>query len=755
MIPRSVKTLILLVLLPAYAMPQTNLSGIINSYSPAIASTCANSIMVEDGSSFEEGDLVLIVQMKGADIDVTNSADFGNIVDYGSAGKYELNEVSEVSGDELFLLYRMENTYDFSGFVQVVRVPVYSDALVTDTLTCPAWDGSTGGILAFIVEGTLTLQAPVDVSGKGFRGGEEENYPDSCPIGLSWNGYRTSVTSGDGAPKGEGIAQVPDSQRGGRGKLATGGGGGNDHNAGGGGGSNGAGGGFGGERIESYFSCPGPGKGHPGIVPDHSNSENRIYAGSGGGSGHGNNGNASPGGHGGGIIFIKAGTLDGNGYTLEANGLTAADVNGDGAGGGGSGGSVLLDIDFFEDGLEILCQGGHGGNIYNNACTGPGGGGSGGIVRHTSASLPVGVLVDAPGGDAGTTLSVSSDCYGDSNGATDGENGLTQGDWPLLMADEIWSADFAAVSGDTAICIGDEVTLGADGGVGYLWSPTDGLSDPTIANPICSVSESTVYNVIVTDAMGCADTAEVSIEVVPGVTALAGPDTSFCGPGQVFAFAEGGSTYSWSPTDGVSDPNISDPVINVTESTDYIVTVGNGVCQATDTVSIEVLPLPTLVTNTDTIICAGSSLTLTVSGAIAYNWEPEAAVPCIDCSFMEVSPSSTTTYTVTGTNADNCSNSASFTVTVEICNSVSDADVNGLKVYPNPADHYLVVDGKNNSLLADRYEIYGLNGKLLQQGKIIALPATIPLQQLAGGNYVVRLYINNSPIGNSAFILQK
>ena len=56
--------------------------------------------------------------------------------------------------------------------------------------------------------------------------------------------------------------------------------------------------------------------------------------------------------------------------------------------------------------------------------------------------------------------------------------------------------------------------LVASGGVSYSWSPTTGLSDPDIADPIAEPSETTVYTVTVTDAFGCADTDDVMVEVV-------------------------------------------------------------------------------------------------------------------------------------------------------------------------------------------------------------------------------------------------
>ncbi|NJS35913.1 MAG: hypothetical protein HC765_04870 [Brachymonas sp.] len=62
-----------------------------------------------------------------------------------------------------------QNTY------QVVRVPQLSSATITGELTAPAWNGRSGGVVALDVAGTLTLNAGINVSQRGFRGGGVRN----------------------------------------------------------------------------------------------------------------------------------------------------------------------------------------------------------------------------------------------------------------------------------------------------------------------------------------------------------------------------------------------------------------------------------------------------------------------------------------------------------------------------------------------------------------------------------------------------
>jgi hypothetical protein len=81
-------------------IPANPISGIINSYTPVLAlDPCDNKITVESASAFNTGDTVLMIQMKGAVIDSTNTATFGTITNYKNAGNYEFNYVKSKAGN--------------------------------------------------------------------------------------------------------------------------------------------------------------------------------------------------------------------------------------------------------------------------------------------------------------------------------------------------------------------------------------------------------------------------------------------------------------------------------------------------------------------------------------------------------------------------------------------------------------------------------------------------------------------------------
>src|SRR5438067_2654845 len=242
----------------AYGSCTTVSSNIINDYTPVVGfNPCNNKVTVEDASAFNPGDTVLMIQMKGAVIDSSNTSNFGTITDYKNAGNYEFNYVKSKSGNIIELKNKLTRQYDVpKGKVQLVRVPYYPSYTVKSTLTCFPWDGSKGGILAFNVKDTLNLQSDLDVSGKGFSGGRVTNTlytSTNCYI----NNYFYPSGTIIAAPKGESIANISTNISCGKGNSASGGGGGLDHNSGGGGGGSAAAGGFGGYQLyecnNSYF----------------------------------------------------------------------------------------------------------------------------------------------------------------------------------------------------------------------------------------------------------------------------------------------------------------------------------------------------------------------------------------------------------------------------------------------------------------------------------------------------------------------
>ncbi|MBP9221112.1 MAG: T9SS type A sorting domain-containing protein [Chitinophagales bacterium] len=654
---------LVLLFISGFIFGQTSISGVIN-INTAVDSInyCSNTIYVESSTGYSVGDRVLIIQMKGATVNLTNTASFGNITSYNESGNYEFGTIANVSGTAIHLENTLLRTYNPSGLVQLVRVPVYASASVDGTLSCAPWNGATGGVLVFETN-SLVLNANIDVSNMGFKGGDAGNFPESCPTGLGSSLYFSDTLSGKGGEKGESIVVLTNAYLACRGKAANGGGGGNDHNAGAAGGSNGAAGGLGGENDESAFSCPGS-PGFAGVLLDQTMATDKIFLGGGGGAGHGNNNNGTDGGNGGGIVIIHANSIDGNNFSIISNGELVPDLAwGDGAGGGGAGGSILIDANTVIE-TSLIAKGGKGGDAGAPQCTGPGGGGSGGVIKHSGAAIWPGVSTDLTGGIYGTLTTIGSPCLGENNGATTGGTGVIISSLQYAESITPHVSEFANAGADINICAGNSVVLNASGGVSYSWFPTTYLSDPFISNPTCTPLTNINYLLTVTNANGCIDTDTLHVEVFPEVIANAGDDINVCAGASTILNATGGIIYNWSPALFLDNAFIANPECTPLFPITYTVTVtdANG-CFAADEISVGIIPSDFLSVSDDIDICSGGTVELFASGGTTYNWSPSTYLDDATSATPLCNPLSDITYTVTSINDEGCTDIEYVTIT--------------------------------------------------------------------------------------------
>jgi len=329
------------------------------------------------GDILTTGDLIMIYQAQGADMDATteqfgsfsdpNNDTWGAIQNYFESGNYEFAEVVSVSGSNTITIScGLRNNYRIAGHVQVIRVPRLTSLTVNNgtTLTGDAWNGTTGGIVVVEVDGATTIQGggTITANNLGFRGGQCTE--DNSVIGGS---YFATNNNAEGAEKGESIVGFTTEYQAVTGRYcmgapANGGGGGTSHNAGGGGGANGGTGTWTGagipdpaynnaweEEIGLVTSTSGGGRGGYSFSSSNQNAntlgpnngawsgDNRrvrgglggrpltytatkMFFGGGGGAGDQNNSNGGPGGRGGGIVYVLSyGNITGNG-TITASG---------------------------------------------------------------------------------------------------------------------------------------------------------------------------------------------------------------------------------------------------------------------------------------------------------------------------------------------------------------------------------------------------------------------------------------------------
>lgn len=473
------KTLALFILLFTLSISLFSQSVIntptINKYANVLSlDYCKNEIKTPTGmgSQFSIGEKVMIIQMKGVTQNNDQSAENGTVESFENAGNYEINEIKTLNStatDDIVFKYEIERAYDPNYAVQIVNIPQYEDVEIQNTLTCQAWDGKTGGIIIFNASGNITLNANIDASEKGFRGGSAQTGGDfECFNVGGYSGYNCTSPTECGSEKGESVGSKYDNKELGRGLNANGGGGANDHNAGGGGGASFGYGGIGGSTGGFCIGYGGLG----GEPLTYSNTINKIFNAGGGGAGDGGSSLAifasTNGGNAGGLIFISGNTIKTNNRKIISNGADVTAIAAfDGGGGGGAGGLIILDVNTYTDAVEIEALGGKGGNVNDDySCAGPGGGGSGGIAWLSKSSAPANISMDAIGGQIGDFL--DAPCIGTDSGAMPGDTGNYYYDFSKYISEKVFEPMTLVAGNDTIIC-GDEVA--------NLWADVNSSKD--------------------------------------------------------------------------------------------------------------------------------------------------------------------------------------------------------------------------------------------------------------------------------------
>ncbi|NOT52318.1 MAG: PKD domain-containing protein [Chitinophagaceae bacterium] len=714
------------------------ISNIINNYTPVLAfDICKNLLTVEDASAFNAGDTVLMIQMKGAVIDSTNTAAFGTITDYKNAGNYEFNYVKSKAGNVVELMNTIIRQYDVPvGKVQLIRVPYYQSALVNSTLTCLPWDGSKGGVLVVNVRDTLELNADINTSGKGFLKGIMPNSNSNTFTCSVTNFYAPNNTL-DAAGKGEGITFLSANRNSGKGPAANGGGGGMNANSGGAGGSNGNKGGRGGNEWNN--GCPNyltsQNWGWPGNSLTYNTTNNKIFMGGGGGAGHCNNQFDDPtfnadynGGNGGGLVIINADYIKNNSRKIISKGDSAYQpvfsptyVTHDGMGGGGAGGTVLLNTNNYINNLQVDVSGGKGANMMGNTVApgfvGPGGGGGGGVLWVKQNSLPANVIATNAGGLNGVIVQGGNTAYGAAPGLP-GINVFSLS-VPVALVPFKPNIDSVRIKDSATACKTFDFK-----GFGYTntnpmaswqWYFGDGGTANTqnTSHTYSTLGTFTV-KLVVFDINGCTDSITKNV-IVDSASVVTNADTPICEGTSIQLNATGTSTYSWAPATGLNNANIPNPIATPLTTTQYIVTGTNANgCSAKDSVWINVNPAPAVTTSNDTTICTAGSAQLFASGGGTYSWSPAATLNNASAPNPVATPAASTLYYVTVTGANSCTKRDSVQVNVRTAATFS----------ISPPDD--VCRNGNIQLLASGGDLYSWTPAASLNNATIANPVATP-----------------------------
>ena len=706
-----------------------NSDGIVGSNSINVASSSINSNN-RFASALTAGDLILIIQLKGATINGTpngiyaapNDSTWGSVINYNNCGNYEFQQVKAVpNATTIDLDCGLQFNYTSAGNVVVVRIPRYQTLTINNgaSITCDAYNGSIGGIVAIEVLGTTTINGSITSSGKGFRGGQVDN---NSTFGGRAIGSNTNL---EGAEKGEGIAgyQTNYNQYGGgfcRGAAANAGGGGNAHNAGGGGGGNAgninnwnghgnpdnsnvnwtqawnlefpgnaaltsAGGGKGGysaSTSDQNALAVGPGNvawsgdnrlmmgGLGGRPLDYSSG--KLFLAGGGGAGDGNDGYTGKGGDAAGLIYVLSyGNINGSGQIL-ANGNNGQNADGvptplgiagqDGSGGAGAGGTIVLNSTGNISGISCQANGGNGGSqnitkgILNfTPITQAQGPGGGGGGGYISISNGA-IARTAIGGNNGTTNSPSLTEF-PPDGATMGGNG----------SDNANITNFSIITFNDTVCIGGNANLSASL-IGNFPNGTvlEWFADSAGGNPIQTggsfsltnlMGDSTLYVGTCPGWYRQAVSALLSNVYNASITA----NSQICPGDSITLSVTGGYNYSWSPAAGLNNTNTANVIAKPTSTTTYTVVItDNKGCSTSKSVTITVSGNLLVTLSNDTSICMGTSANISISGGNSYIWNNGLS----NASSHTISPTNTTTYIVQASNGNGCNTADSVKITV-------------------------------------------------------------------------------------------
>ena len=220
----------------------------------------------------------------------------------------------------------------------------------------------------------------------------------------------------------------------------------------------------------------------------------------------------------------------------------------------------------------------------------------------------------------------------------------------------------AIVANPTTICAEDTLTLTGSSNktnnLSWQWSPPTRTATPNAQTTLAWPDVTTTYTLQTRWGQHCIANSTVTIPVTPLAVPNAGPDTAFCnGQSAIQLTASGGTTYSWSPAAGLSNPNIANPIASPTTTTTYIVQVGVNGCSRTkpDTVVVTVRDKPVFNSTNDTLICVIDTLQLNITGATGnIAWSPNYMINNTSSPNPLVSPDVPTLYRVRLTDSFGC-----------------------------------------------------------------------------------------------------
>ena len=336
----------------------------------------------------------------------------------------------------------------------------------------------------------------------------------------------------------------------------------------------------------------------------------------------------------------------------------------------------------------------------------------------------------------------------------------------LLITYDCRSQIVIDAGNDTTFCGSGTVTIGGNptmvGGtppISYTWTPSTGLNNPNIANPVATVSSTTTYIVSTTDFNGRGGMDTVTITVLSASNVTLDPFPPLCEYDSIQTLNQGhpaGGVYSGNGI--VVSPRFNPALAGQGRHT-ITYTYTNPSCSTSfsATGSIYVNPAPSLTTEViPDSVCVGDTAILKVSGADSYLWSPTQGlnVSSGDSVLASRSTSGEFVYYVEGIiDTTGCNRIDSVTLIVTPCipkgiENKNQADL--INLYPNPASEFINLNNRSN--LETELVIFDMDGRKVMQKTIAQGVNTIYLNELESGLYQIQLINDNGLITKKILI---
>lgn len=297
--------------------------------------------------------------------------------------------------------------------------------------------------------------------------------------------------------------------------------------------------------------------------------------------------------------------------------------------------------------------------------------------------------------------------------------------------------------GNSAICDGESLNISASPSGSYQWYQ-DGVIISGATSASYSASANAAYNVILTDANSCSDSAATAINI----TVHALPDFSInssnpdiCLGDTVSLTAPAGGSYQWfSNGNSISGATSETHLTTIGGNFNVEYTDNNGCTNTADSsISVFVNNVPQFsLAQSDTSICGGDSLVLIGPTGGSNQWHLDGS-PIAGATSDNYTAAVGGTYNVSFTDGNGCNNMASneLELTITVCASTTDLSIQNWNVYPNPVSNLIYLDQKEMALF--EYRLYNLNGQLILQEDIVDPLTTINISDLPNGFYLLKL----------------